>query len=162
MTVTTSTDTRHKLTSVLASKPRYLDLGIVAGSETSLVICLLCTITCFRSLVVLNKVKPIGTTCMCSGAFSTSSVGRLRGLERYVLGIHVGAEPMGSTLEAAGRLQLGVFASGPLQEASLLQHAALEVSTISTRTMQPVIDCLVAVNLTAGVSVQGWCSLCCA
>lgn len=37
-----------------------------------------------------------------------------------------GTETMGSTMEAAGRLQLGVFASGPLQEASLLQHAALE------------------------------------
>ncbi len=35
---------------------------------------------------------------------------------------------MGSLLEAAGRLQVGVFASGPLQEAALLQHSALQVS----------------------------------
>lgn len=38
---------------------------------------------------------------------------------------------MGSVMEAAGRLQLGVFASGPLQEAALLQDSALEVSTVS-------------------------------
>lgn len=41
---------------------------------------------------------------------------------------------MGSVMEAAGRLQLGVFASGPLQEASLLQDSALEVSTVSGST----------------------------
>ena len=35
---------------------------------------------------------------------------------------------MGSVLEAAGRLQLGVFASGPLQEAALLQNSTLGVS----------------------------------
>lgn len=38
---------------------------------------------------------------------------------------------MGSVMEAAGRLQLGVFASGPLQEAALLQNSAVEVSTVS-------------------------------
>ena len=41
--------------------------------------------------------------------------------------IYAYAESMGSVLEAAGRLQLGVFASGPLQEAALLQNFALEV-----------------------------------
>ena len=39
------------------------------------------------------------------------------------------AESMGSVMEAAGRLQLGVFASGPLQEAALLQNSGLEVSS---------------------------------
>ena len=38
---------------------------------------------------------------------------------------------MGSVVEAAGRLQLGVFASGPLQEAALLQNSALEVSSVN-------------------------------
>ncbi|KAA6425596.1 MAG: hypothetical protein FRX49_04493 [Trebouxia sp. A1-2] len=35
-------------------------------------------------------------------------------------------ESMGSLVEAAGKLQLGIFASGPLQEAALLQSAALQ------------------------------------
>lgn len=38
------------------------------------------------------------------------------------------AESMGSLLDAAGKLQLGVFASGPLQEAALLSNSALQVS----------------------------------
>lgn len=41
------------------------------------------------------------------------------------------AESMGSLVEAAGKLQLGIFASGPLQEAALLQSAALQVSMSS-------------------------------
>ncbi|DBB14762.1 TPA: hypothetical protein ACH3X3_004374 [Trebouxia sp. C0006] len=35
-------------------------------------------------------------------------------------------ESMGSLVEAAGKLQVGIFASGPLQEAALLQNAALQ------------------------------------
>ena len=38
---------------------------------------------------------------------------------------------MGSLVEAAGKLHLGIFASGPLQEAALLQNAALQVSMSS-------------------------------
>ena len=45
----------------------------------------------------------------------------------------VAAESMGSLMEAAGRLQVGVFASGPLQEAALLQHSALKVSCATGR-----------------------------
>lgn len=94
---------------------------------------------------------------MRSNAFSTRSVGPFERVGRHVLGIHVGAETMGSTMEAAGRLQLGVFASGPLQEASLLQHAALEVSTITILTMQAIMDWSNCRPL-----VHGCCSLCCA
>lgn len=38
-------------------------------------------------------------------------------------------------MEAAGRLQLGVFASGPLQEAALLQNSALEVSSLTIHVL---------------------------
>ncbi len=53
------------------------------------------------------------------------------------------AESMGSLVEAAGKLQLGIFASGPLQEAALLQNAALQVS------MSPDNKILACVNLLA-------------
>lgn len=49
------------------------------------------------------------------------------------------AESLGSVMEAAGRLQIGVFASGPLQEAALLQHSALQVS-MSTPQLLHVVD----------------------
>ena len=51
---------------------------------------------------------------------------------------------MGSVMEAAGRLQLGVFASGPLQEAALLQNSALEVSSVTTHFVLHRITELVA------------------
>jgi hypothetical protein len=50
----------------------------------------------------------------------------------------VTAESMGSLVEAAGKLQLGIFASGPLQEAALLQNAALQVSMSSNNKIEPV------------------------
>ena len=44
---------------------------------------------------------------------------------------------MGSLVEAAGKLQLGIFASGPLQEAALLQNAALQVCMSSNSNLIP-------------------------
>ena len=49
----------------------------------------------------------------------------------------VDAESMGSLVEAAGKLQVGIFASGPLQEAALLQNAALQVSISSNSKLIP-------------------------
>lgn len=50
---------------------------------------------------------------------------------------------MGSLLDAAGKLQLGVFASGPLQEAALLSNSALQVSVAMLyNTSLICIECL--------------------
>lgn len=40
------------------------------------------------------------------------------------------AEPLTTLMEAAGRQGVGVFGSGPLQEAALLQQPALQVSPL--------------------------------
>ena len=40
------------------------------------------------------------------------------------------AEPLTTLMEAAGRLGVGVFGSGPLQEAALLQRPAMQVNPL--------------------------------
>ena len=52
----------------------------------------------------------------------------------------VDAESMGSLVEAAGKLQVGIFASGPLQEAALLQNAALQVCVSSNSNLIPYAE----------------------
>ena len=70
------------------------------------------------------------------------------------------AESLGSVMEAAGRLQIGVFASGPLQEAALLQHSALQVRMSTPQLLHVVAShCVTTCVTTLGQCYAHICNL---
>lgn len=82
---------------------------------------------------MIERINALSISCVCKTELCHSY---LFCVEFYVISSDVengellAAEPLTTLMEAAGQLGVGVFGSGPLQEAALLQRPAMQVNPL--------------------------------